>query len=85
MKNIMDQRIRRIEDFLQSESVTCMIAVKTEQGIKWNGVTYPDEKALDKALKEILGEYQRVPLVILDKSQLSGQIAVIDSRGNCEK
>lgn len=69
MKNIMDQRIRRIEDVLQSETVTCMIAQKTEQGINWNGVMYPDEEAINRALKEILGEYQKVPLIIIERPE----------------
>jgi hypothetical protein len=66
MKTVMDQRIGRIEDLLRSESVTCMVAMKTEQGIAWNGVTYPDEDALDEALKETLGQYQKTPLIIIE-------------------
>lgn len=67
MKNIMDQRIRRIEDLLQNETVLGMVAIMTEQGIEWNGVTYPDDESLSKAVKTICGkrsEYK--PLVIID-------------------
>jgi hypothetical protein len=66
MKNIIDQRIRKIEDLLKSESETCMVAVKTEQGVNWNGVTYPDEKALDKAIETIYGRNAGKSLVIIN-------------------
>lgn len=67
MKNIMGQRIKKIEDLLKRETTICMIAAKTEQGITWNGVTYPDEKAIHKAVKDTLGKYQRVPLIIIER------------------
>lgn len=65
MKNVMDQRIRRIEDLLQNETEICMVASKTDQGIKWNGVTYPDEESLDEAMKTICGRNTEKPLIII--------------------
>jgi hypothetical protein len=76
MKNIMDQRIRRIEDLLQNETVIGMVASKTDQGIKWNGVTYPDDESLDEAVKTICGRQLKYrPVVVL----------TINTYGNGEK
>jgi hypothetical protein len=67
MKSIMEDRIRRIEEALRSDEKILMVAMKTSKGIDWNGVIYPNEKALDMALKQTLDEYQRVPLIIIEK------------------
>lgn len=67
MKNLMDQRIKRIEDLLQNEVVTGMVAIKTGQGINWNGEIYNDDEGLHEAVKAICGrnlEYR--PLVVID-------------------
>ena len=65
MKNIMDQRIRRIEHLLQNEKEIGMVAMKTEKGIEWNGVTYPDEESLNEAKEAICGSNTERPLVII--------------------
>ena len=65
MKGTMEDRIRRIEDALRGEEVIPMVALKTEQGIKWNGAMYPDEKALHEAVETICGRNPRKPLVII--------------------
>ena len=62
----LSHRIQIIEELLQNETEICMVASKTDHGIKWNGVTYPDEESLDEAVKTICGrktEYR--PLVII--------------------
>jgi hypothetical protein len=67
MKNIMDQRIRRIEDLLRDETEIGMVASKTDRGIFWNGITYPDEESLSEAVKTICGrKAEERPLVIID-------------------
>ena len=67
MKNIMDQRIRRIEDLLQNETVISMVSIKTDRGYEWEGGPYPDRESLSEAVKTICGkkaEYK--PLVIIE-------------------
>lgn len=68
MKNIMETRIRRIEDLLKTGSSVCMIARKDQRGFTWNGVTYLNEKALTIAAKEIAGECWERPLIILERA-----------------
>jgi hypothetical protein len=67
-RNILDQRIRKIEDMIQSERTQCMAAFKFSDGsIEWNGVRYADEEALYEAADSICGKNPRKPLVIIEK------------------
>jgi len=63
----LSHRIHMIEDLLRNEEVIGMVAIKTEQGIDWNGVTYPDEESLDEAVKTICGrKTEYIPVVVID-------------------
>jgi hypothetical protein len=65
MDKIIDSRIRRLEEILQNDTEIGMVAIKTDQGIKWNGVTYPDDESLHEAMETICGRKTRKPLVII--------------------
>ena len=69
MKNIMDQRIRRIEGLLQSEIVTNMVAMKIDDVIRWNGEIYHDEESFSEAVKTFCGrqlEYRPVVVITIN-------------------
>jgi len=63
----LSQRVQRLEDMLKTETSVCMIAAKSNAGIKWNGVIYPNEDALSEAAKKILGDVWERPLILLKR------------------
>lgn len=71
MKDVIGNRIKRIEEILQRENVVCMTAGRDEEGFHWNGKTYPDEAALSLAVRMIKGDYWDTPLVIITRIGLS--------------
>ncbi len=71
MKDVIENRIKRIEELLKSENTICMVALRDETGIHWNDNTYPDEDALGEAVRLIAGDYRKTPLVIISKIRVS--------------
>lgn len=70
MKDVIGNRIKRIEEILRSENSICMVAMRDENGIMWNGNIYPDEDALDEAVHLVVGDYQDKPLIIITKCRV---------------
>lgn len=73
MKDVIGNRIKRIEDLLKKEKTACSVAIKDEDGIHWNGNIYPDEAALEEAMYLTACDYDNKPLVIISRIKLSGK------------
>lgn len=71
MKDIISNRIKRIEEILRREKVVCMVASHDEKGFHWNGNTYPDQESLGQAVRLVAGDYDERPLVIISQIRLS--------------
>lgn len=71
MKDVIGNRIKRIEEILKKENVIGMVCMKDGNGYHWNGNTYSDEKALSAAVRLTAGDYNHIPLVIISKIGLS--------------
>jgi hypothetical protein len=65
MKDLLVNRIKRIEELLKKERTACTVAIKDEEGIRWNGNIYPDEAALEEAMYLTSCDYDNKPLVII--------------------
>jgi len=73
MKEVINSRIKRIEELLKAENTVCMVARRDEHGVHWNGRTYTDEKELSEAVRAVVGDYSNTPLVIISKVMLTGE------------
>lgn len=73
MQDVLENRAKRIEDMLKKERTACMVAIKDEEGIHWNGNIYPDEPALEEAMYLTACDYDNKPLVIISSIKLSGK------------
>lgn len=71
MKDILKNRVKRIEDLLKKERTACTVATKDEEGLHWNGNIYPDEDALEEAMYLTACDYDNKPLVIISSIKLS--------------
>lgn len=71
MKDILANRIKRIEDLLKKERTACSVAIKDEEGIHWNDKIYPDENALEEAMYLTACDYDNKPLVIISGIKIS--------------
>ena len=40
MKDVLKNRVKRLEEILKGEDNLCMIAKQDKEGFHWNGVTY---------------------------------------------
>lgn len=71
MKDAMENRVKRIEEILRKEYQICMVALRDENGLHWNGKTYLDEDALQDALMQVEKDYDlgNKPLVIITKTR----------------
>ncbi|MEN6374366.1 MAG: hypothetical protein ABFD75_06215 [Smithella sp.] len=73
MKDVLENRAKRIEDLLTKERTACMVATKDKEGIHWNGNIYPDETVLEEAMYLTACDYDNKPLVIISSIKLSGK------------
>lgn len=67
MKDVINNRIKRLEEILKKAHTVCMIARQDQEGYHWNGVIYANEKELSAAVRLTVGDYPEVPLIILSK------------------
>jgi hypothetical protein len=65
MKDVLKNRVKRLEEILKGEDNLCMIAKQDKDGFHWNGVTYANQKELSAAVRLTVGNYPEVPLLII--------------------
>jgi len=70
MKDVINNRIKRIEELLKRENVVCLVAMHDEEGFHWNGKTYSDKTELSVAVNLVAYNTDK-PLVIISKVRLS--------------
>ena len=66
MKDIITNRIKRLEEILRQENPISMVAISDEEGFHWNDRTYADRKELSAAVQLIAYDIDK-PLVIISK------------------
>jgi len=67
MKDVLKNRVKRLEEILKGEDNLCMIAKQDKDGFHWNGVTYANQRELSAAIRLTVGDYPEVPLLIISK------------------
>jgi hypothetical protein len=65
MKEVLRNRLKRLEDAVRACDDTLMIAVQDVNGFCWNGGTYANQIELSRAV-QLSGDCS-VPLIILSK------------------
>ena len=65
MKDVIKNRIKRLEEIVKQRDDVMLIAVEYQDGFHWNGVTYANEEALSAAVSLITGDHNDKPLLIV--------------------
>jgi len=82
MKEKILARLDKLEYVVRQGQKVPMVACIEGDGVHWNGVTYPNEKALDAAAREILGEVWEKPLIIISRCHGQERVMVAPDSTN---
>lgn len=67
MKDVIKNRIKRLEEIVKQRDDIILIAIEDQDGFHWNGVTYANQEELSAAVRLVTGDHNDKPLLIINK------------------